>query len=81
MVTLGLRLAGTDEDTDTVVDNMEGQPENPNVGFAARFAGPMEVGEPVADKLASGINYLMTTRLDEKLLNDTAQKVLTTCKL
>lgn len=31
------------------------QSENKN-GFAARFAGPKEVGEPVADKLASGIN-------------------------
>lgn len=46
------------------------------MGFASKFAGPSEEGEPLDTELAGSVNYLLTNKLEEKQLTDTGQKYL-----
>lgn len=45
----------------------------PMMGFASRFAGPAEIGQPVEENLASSMNYLITTKVEDKNIMDTCQ--------
>lgn len=44
------------------------------LGFAARFATPENTGEPISDQLASSIDYLLSSKLEEKHLTETMDK-------
>ncbi|KAJ8030263.1 hypothetical protein HOLleu_26626 [Holothuria leucospilota] len=46
------------------------------LGFAARFATPENTGEPISDQLASSIDYLLSSKLEEKHLTETMDKYL-----
>lgn len=46
------------------------------LGFASKFAGPLEEGAPIDSELASSITYLLSNKLEEKQMTDTAQKYL-----
>ena len=53
---------------------MESEPELPPL--AAKFAPNSSAGKPLDSQLASSINYLMLHKLDEKNMQDTADKYL-----
>ncbi|KAJ8043573.1 hypothetical protein HOLleu_10728 [Holothuria leucospilota] len=44
------------------------------LGFAARFATPENTGEPISDQLVSSIDYLLSSKLEEKHLTETMDK-------
>lgn len=43
------------------------------VGFASRYAVPSEEGDPLSTDLAGSLNYLLSTKLEEKQLSDLFQ--------
>lgn len=48
----------------------------PMMGCASRFAGPSENGPPVEENLANSMNYLITTKDEDKNIMDTCQNFL-----
>ncbi|KAJ8020973.1 hypothetical protein HOLleu_40717 [Holothuria leucospilota] len=86
-LTVAERRVSADNDTEIAgfEDNPPATPltENPksesegardeNIGFAARFATPADEGDNIASDLANSLNYLISTKLEDKQLTDTSE--------
>lgn len=75
-------VATTDNPGPEALVDVEGNPParqgqedlDPNIaiGFAARFAAPVDEGAPLSTELANSLNYLIYTKLEDKQLSETA---------
>ena len=71
--------SSTSTSNTTAVDDVQ-QPQTAerkqNIGFASRFAAPEEVGKPAPEGLANSLNYLMSSKLEDKQITDTCIQYL-----
>lgn len=77
--TASVTVETTDQDTVVSEDNLptvditdqEAGTSEQNIGFASRFAAPNDAGENISSELANSLNFLISTKLEDKQLTDT----------